>query len=87
MITLHYLSSVVPVRTAGCGVTTELPNAERHSSLTLPLPAQVTRASPTQTLSAAPAMSSPVPVFFIGVLILLAMGIVWFVTPKGPNQT
>ncbi|KAH9930013.1 ATPase, V0 complex, subunit E1/e2 [Fomitopsis serialis] len=32
-------------------------------------------------------MSSPVPVFFIFAIILLAMGIVWFVTPKGPNQT
>lgn len=45
------------------------------------------RNSESSTLFAAPAMSSPVPVFFIGVLILLAMGIVWFVTPKGPNQT
>ena len=65
-------------RVAKCGTTLELDVASA---------AQVTRASPTQTLSAAPAMSSPVPVFFIGVLILLAMGIVWFVTPKGPNQT
>ena len=66
-------------RVAKCGTTLE-PDVAASA-------AQVTRASPTQTLSAAPAMSSPVPVFFIGVLILLAMGIVWFVTPKGPNQT
>ncbi|KAH9838574.1 ATPase, V0 complex, subunit E1/e2 [Rhodofomes roseus] len=32
-------------------------------------------------------MSSPVPVFLIFAIILLVMGTIWFVTPKGPNQT